>query len=71
MAFAAIPEGAPGGMRPLGLEPGLDLWARWGQHLTLRADGAVLVPLDGLDRAATGQDAGPAGAVRVRAQIAF
>ncbi len=71
MAFAAIPEGAPGGKRPLGLEPGLDLWARWGQLLTLRADGAMLFPLDGLDRAATGQQAGTAGALRVRAQIAF
>lgn len=71
MAFASIPEGAPGGKRPLGLEPSLDLWARWGQHLTLRADGAVLFPLDGLDRASTGQEAGLAGALRIRAQIGF
>lgn len=71
MAFASISEGAPGRKRPLGVEPGLDLWARWGQHLTLRADGAVLVPLDGLDRAATGQQAEPAGALRIRAQIGF
>lgn len=71
MAFASIPEGAPGRSRALGIEPAVDLWARWGEHLTVRADGALLVPLDGLDRASTGQEAGLAGALRIRAQIAF
>lgn len=70
-AFASIPEGAPGGKRPLGLEPGLDLWLRWGDNLSVRADGAVLFPLGGLDRSSTGQEAEPAGALRIRAVVGF
>jgi len=71
MAFATIPEGTPGNSRTLGFEPALDLWAKWGQNFTLRADGALLVPMDGLDRASTGQDASLAGALRIRAQVSF
>jgi len=71
MAFASIPEGTPGGKRPLGIEGGLDLGLRMGRHFSLRADGAVLFPLDGLDRPGDGVSPRTAGAVRVRAVAGF
>lgn len=70
-AFASIPEGTPGGKRPLGVEGGLDLWAKWSRHLTIRADGAVLFPLAGLDRPGDGLAPQTTAAIRVRAVAEF
>jgi uncharacterized protein (TIGR04551 family) len=70
-AFACIPEGTPGGKRPLGVEGGLDLWMKWSRHLTIRADGAVLFPLEGLDRPGDGASPSTAAALRVRAIAEF
>lgn len=70
-AFASIPEGTPGGRRPLGVEAGLDVWAKWGRHLTLRTDGAVLFPLAGLDKPGDGATPETAGAIRFQAIASF
>ncbi len=70
-AFASIPEGAPGGKRPLGVEGGMDLWAKYGSHLSLRADGAVLFPLAGLDAPNDGVTPQTAGAIRIQAIATF
>lgn len=71
MAFASIPEGTPGGKRPLGVEGGVDLGLRMGRHFSLQADGAVLFPLEGLDRPGDGVSPRTAGAIRVRAVAGF
>lgn len=71
MAFASIPEGTPGGRRPLGIEGGLNLGLRMGRHFSLQMDGAVLFPLAGLDSPGDGVSPRTAGAIRVRANATF
>mgnify|MGYP000985813777 FL=1 len=70
-AFASIPEGTPGGSRPLGVEAGLDLWAKWGRYMSLRLDGAVLFPLSGLDDPAIEGSPQTAGAIRFQSIASF
>ncbi len=70
-AFASIPEGTPGGRRPLGVEAGLDLWAKWGRYMSLRLDGAVLFPLSGLDDPAIEGSPQTAGAIRFQSIASF
>jgi uncharacterized protein (TIGR04551 family) len=70
-AFASIPEGTPGGTRPLGVEGGLDIWAKWGRYISLRADGNVLFPLSGLDAPNDGATPQTAGALRIQAIASF
>lgn len=70
-AFASIPEGTPGGKRPLGVEGGLDLFLNYGKNLTIRADADVLFPLAGLRRSDAENDPETAAAFRMRAQFRF
>ena len=70
-AFASIPEGTPGGKRPLGVEAGMDLWAKWDRYVSLRLDGSALFPLAGLDRPDDGVSPETAGAIRLQVIASF
>ncbi len=70
-AFASIPEGTPGGKRALGVEAGMDLFVKWNNHVSLKADGAVLFPLAGLDRPDDNVHPQTTGAIRVQAVASF
>ncbi len=70
-AFAMEPAGTPGGKRPLGVEVGADVFYRLGSALLLRADGAMLFPLSGLNLPEASQSAQPATAVRVMMAVTF
>ena len=70
-AFAMVPEGTPGGTRSLGLEGGLHLLYRFGQHLSIKADGAVLYPLSGLKLPGSSRDPRVAAALRIRMLLEF
>lgn len=70
-AFATVAEGVPGGKRPLGLEGGIHLIYRMGNHLTVKADGAVLYPLTGMKLPGSSSDPRVAAALRLMMAVKF
>ena len=70
-AFAAVPEGTPGGKRPLGVEPDLNVTYRFKNALTTSVDAALLFPLAGLKDPTGSEDPKMAMAIRVLMGLEF
>jgi len=70
-AFAAVPEGTPGGGRGLGIEPNLNVTYRFKHALTTQVDAAVLFPLSGLKAPGATEDPKMAMALRVLMGVEF